>query len=108
MAQLKERKEKYQKRLAREEDKFAKYGGFLGLDRQELVNEKEKLLVAVEEAKRGLVELASGAMPLLLLKPQLEKLYNTNKEEEMIKSHFRKALIENVMTRFVKLKHQGW
>ncbi|MGI6078826.1 MAG: DNA sulfur modification protein DndD [Fastidiosipilaceae bacterium] len=109
MAQLKERKEKYQKRLAREEDKFAKYGGFLGLDRQELVNEKEKLLVAVEEAKRGLVELASGAMPLLLLKPQLEKLYNTNKEEEMIKSaRYGKALIENVMTRFVgKLETSG-
>jgi DNA sulfur modification protein DndD len=89
--------------LNKKEQEFYKKGGNLGISRSELLIEKQNLIATINEQKSSLIELVAGPLPLLLVKPLIDKIYNTVKEEENIRAaKSAKFLLHNLESRFTK------
>ncbi len=100
---LKTKKKQVLNWLEEKESEFFKKGGTLGTSRSELLSEKDSLSNELAIHKGNMIDLAGGALPLLLVKPLIEKIFNTVKEEENIKSakHV-SSFITNLEKRFLK------
>jgi DNA sulfur modification protein DndD len=72
--------EKVQTRLEATEEKFWKQGGHLGVKRDEIEKEKDKLKVEEQALKQKILDLTiSGAAPLILCKGLMKQVYNEAK-----------------------------
>lgn len=83
------------------EQKFWRSGGNLGLKREEIEQEKARLVAEEETIKQKQLALAvNAATPLALCRNLVQQTYNTAKEAESLKyAHYSRPLVEEIVNR---------
>lgn len=87
IAELIQQKEKLGKRLEKARIKYTAKGGDIIVQRQDLYNQRNLLAVRVEQEKEELANLASGELPLMLVKNLLYQIHSQAQKEHETKMY---------------------